>query len=264
MTAAQQPPPLPEPSGLQREWQAFWLALGFLTRIPMLVRIDYSQTLMNQSSVYFPLVGLILGSLYAGLFTVLALVLSPLVSVLLVACFHLWITGAFHEDGLADSIDALGGGYTVESRLRIMKDSRIGTYGAVALIMALALKVGLLLDADRIWLALLISPCVARLTPLLLMRSMAYVTDPDKSKSKPVAEGFSSRRLLAAGMFVGLVTLGLSPWEPGLIGWAALSVGLVGGCWGLKLRRALGGYTGDTLGASVVFSELVLLLGLAI
>jgi adenosylcobinamide-GDP ribazoletransferase len=267
VTAAEQTqetPTIPEPSGLQREWQAFWLALGFLTRIPMLGRIDYSQTLMNQSSVYFPLVGLMLGALYAGLYTLLILVLSPLVGILLVLCFHLWITGAFHEDGLADSVDALGGGYTVESRLRIMKDSRIGTYGAVALVMALALKVALLLDAERTWLALLIAPCAARLTPLLLMRCMAYVTDPDKSRSKPVAEAFSAPRLLVAGIFVSLAALALSPWSPGLVGWIALAVALVGFCWGSNLHRTLGGYTGDALGASVVFTELVLLVVLAL
>lgn len=95
-----------------QEWQAFWLAMGFLTRIPMLTKIDYSQALMNQSSVYFPLVGLFLGGINAVLFYCVNLVLSPLICILLVMCFHLWITGAFHEDGLADSLDALGGGYT--------------------------------------------------------------------------------------------------------------------------------------------------------
>ena len=254
----------PEISRAQHEWQAFWLALGFLSRIPMLVRIEYSQSLMNQSSVYFPLVGLILGGAYAVLYTTIALALSPLISILLITCFHLWITGAFHEDGLADSIDALGGGYTVEARLRIMKDSRIGTYGAAALVMALGLKVALLLDTERVWLALLFAPCAARLTPLILMRYMAYVTDPDKSRSKPVAETFSGGRLLVASGFVLAIALGLSPWVPGLVGWTLVSIGLVAGVWGLTLSQALGGYTGDTLGASVVFSELALLLALAV
>lgn len=248
---------------MQREWQAFWLALGFLSRIPTLARIDYSQSLMNQSSVYFPLVGLLLGALYAGLFSLLGLALSPLASILLVVCFHLWITGAFHEDGLADSMDALGGGYTVEARLRIMKDSRIGTYGTVALVMAIGLKVALLLETDQIWLALLLTPCAARLTPLLLMRCMNYVTDPDKSKSKPVAESFSTARLLAATGFVLVVCLALS-WPPALIIVTATAVLGTALCWGYSLRKNLGGYTGDTLGASVIFTELALLVGLAL
>ena len=222
-------------AGLRREWQAFWLAMGFLTRIPVPVTVDYSQRLMNQCSVYFPLVGLLLGGLYAGLYTLLAGFWSPQVCVLLVLGFHLWITGAFHEDGMADCADGLGGGYTVARRLEIMKDSRIGTYGAVALGVTLALKVALLTDTQPVWLALLLAPAISRLTPLCLMRALVYVSDPDTSKSKPVAEGFSGQRL----------------------GVAVVSVVLV---WGAMLRRSLGGYTGDALGASVILSELVFLL----
>lgn len=245
-----------------REWQAFWLAIGFLTRIPMLVRIDYSQRLMNQSSLYFPFVGLLLGTCYVSAYSLLSLAFSPLISILLVVILHLWLTGAFHEDGLADSVDALGGGYTIEKRLEIMKDSRIGTYGTVALVMALALKVALLTEATPVWLALLAAPMVARLTPLLIMGYLPYVTDPDKSKSKPVADGFSRARLMIAATFTLFVSLLLTQYEPWLLLWglcATLGVALV---WGGYLRRQLGGYTGDTLGASVVFSELVLLLGL--
>lgn len=253
--------PEPRSALIQHEWQAFWLAIGFLTRIPMLVRIDYSQKLMNQCSLYFPLVGLLLGALYAGLFSLLSLAWSPLACVLLVLCFHLFITGAFHEDGLADSVDALGGGYTVEKRLEIMKDSRIGTYGTVALVMALGLKVALLLDARSIWLALLVTPAISRLTPLLLMAFLPYVTDPDKSKSKPVAEGFSHNRLLISCLFTALIALAFSAWLPGLWLSALTAVLIVALLWGWYLQRQLGGYTGDALGASVVFCELVLLLG---
>jgi adenosylcobinamide-GDP ribazoletransferase len=248
----------------QDEWQAFWLALSFLTRLPILVAIDYSPALMNRSSVYFPLVGLLLGALYAGLFSLLSLLWTPLVCLLLVLAFHLWVTGAFHEDGLADSIDALGGGYTVAARLQIMKDSRIGTYGTVALVLALALKTSLLLSATQVWLALLVTPCAARLTPLLLMRWMPYVTDPDKSRTKPVAEHFSSARLLAAMLFVLAICLLFSTWAPGLVFIAAGVIPAVAWLWGKNLERNLGGYTGDALGASVVLTEVGLLMGLAI
>lgn len=247
-------------ASVTREWQAFWLATGFLTRIPMLVRIDYSQTLMNQSSVYFPLVGLLLGCIYVAAFNLLCLAVSPLVAIILVVILHLFITGAFHEDGLADSVDGLGGGYTIEKRLAIMKDSRIGTYGTVALVMALMLKVVLLAEAELIWLALLIAPAVSRLTPLLLMATLTYVTAPDQSKSKPVADGFSPKRLAAAALFILLLTLAASAWSPFLIPAALSAVLLVSLCWGAYLRSQLGGYTGDALGASVILSELVLLM----
>lgn len=245
----------PMPSGLSREWQAFWLAVGFLTRVPMPVKVDYSQALMNQCSVYFPLVGLLLGAVYAALYSVLAMVWSPLVCVLLVLAFHLWITGAFHEDGLADCADALGGGYTVARRLAIMKDSRIGTYGTVALIVALGLKVALLVEASPVWLALLLGPAISRLAPLCLMRSLPYVTDPDTSKSKPVAEGFSGQRWLAAAAGVLLLAVLFQ-----VMVLALLAVALVVLVWGAMLKKSLGGYTGDALGASVILSELVFLL----
>lgn len=248
---------------IHREWQALWLAIGFLTRIPMLVRIDYSPQLMNQCSVYFPLVGLILGSIYAALYVTLTLFWGPLVCLVLVTGFHLWITGAFHEDGLADSLDALGGGYSVEARLRIMKDSRIGTYGTVALVVALGLKVALLAEAQPVWLALLLAPMVARLAPLLVMGHLPYVTDPDKSKSKPVAEDFSNTRLAMAVAFTLVATLLLTGFQGGVLLWSIAATLGTALAWGLYLRQQLGGYTGDTLGASVVFAELMLLLGLA-
>ena len=242
-------------AGLRREWQAFWLAMGFLTRIPVPVTVDYSQRLMNQCSVYFPLVGLLLGGLYAGLYTLLAGFWSPQVCVLLVLGFHLWITGAFHEDGMADCADGLGGGYTVARRLEIMKDSRIGTYGAAALGLTLALKVALLTDTQPVWLALLLAPAISRLTPLCLMRVLVYVSDPDTSKSKPVAEGFSGQRLGVAVAGVAALALVAGVALEALV--AVVSVVLV---WGAMLRRSLGGYTGDALGASVILSELVFLL----
>ncbi len=214
---------------------------------------------MNQCSLYFPLVGLFLGILYAGAFALFSLAFSPLVTIVLVVILHLFITGAFHEDGLADSVDALGGGYTVEKRLEIMKDSRIGTYGAVVLPMAL-LKVVLLADASRIWLALLAAPAIARLTPLLLMATLAYLSDPDRSKNKPVADGFTKGRLLlSAGMTLTLAAP-RSAWHSPRFG-GALPAGLpVRLRWGGLPESPAAGYTGDTLGASVVLSELVLLM----
>ncbi len=245
---------------LQREWQAFWLCLGFISRIPIPVEIDYSQRLMNQSSVYFPVAGLVLGVIYALAYLALDAFLPQLISLIGVLILHLWITGAFHEDGLADSVDALGGGFTVEKRLEIMKDSRIGTYGTVALIMALALKLALLTEIEPVWPALLLAPALARLTPLFLMTLMPYVTDTDTSKTKPVADTFSGQRLGTATLFcVAIAGLG-SAWLPELMTAFVVATALTGVLWGLQLQRSLGGYTGDALGASVVLTELVFLL----
>ena len=249
---------------IRREWQGFWLCMSFLTRIPVPIQIDYSQRLMNQSSVYFPLVGLLLGGLYAVLFLVLEALFSPLIGVLGALIFHLWITGAFHEDGLADALDALGGGFTVEKRLTIMKDSRIGTYGTVALVMALGLKVALLLELEQIWVALLVTPVLARLTPLFLMSLMPYVTDIDASKTKPIADTFSMNRLAVATVVSVLVAGLFGVWLDNLMSAFVVGVALTALLWGAQLRRTLGGYTGDALGASVVLAELGILALLAL
>ncbi|XOZ32144.1 adenosylcobinamide-GDP ribazoletransferase [Halomonadaceae bacterium KBTZ08] len=245
----------------KHEWQAFWLCLGFISRIPMLARIDYSQQLMNHSSMYFPLAGLVLGAAYALVYQALAIAFPLAVTVIGVVIVHLWLTGAFHEDGLADMVDALGGGFTVERRLAIMKDSRIGTYGTVALVGALALKVALLLALAPlpIWAVLLFTPALARVTPLFLMAVMPYVTDTDTSKTKPVANTFPMPRLAVATAFsVALAGVGLF-WLPGLVMGFVVTTALVGLLWGRQLHRALGGYTGDALGASIVLTELALL-----
>mgnify|MGYP006276239809 FL=1 len=244
---------------LEREWQAFWLCLGFISRIPIPVRIDYSQQLMNQSSVYFPVAGLVLGAIYALAYSVLGAFLPQLVSLVGVLILHLWITGAFHEDGLADSMDALGGGFTVEKRLAIMKDSRIGTYGTVAVFGALALKLALLAEVELVWAVLLVAPALARVVPLFLMALMPYVTDSDASRTKPVADTFPEARLGAATLFAVLVAGLAGCWVAELMAAFVIATGLVGVLWGWQLRRRLGGYTGDALGASVVFSELALL-----
>lgn len=246
-------------SSLEREWQAFWLCLGFISRIPVPVRVDYSQRLMNQSSVYFPVAGLVLGAIYALAYSVLIAFLPQLVSLVGVLILHLWITGAFHEDGLADSMDALGGGFSVEKRLAIMKDSRIGTYGTVALVGALGLKLALLVEVEPVWVVLLVAPALARVAPLFLMALMPYVTDSDASKTKPVADTFSGERLGAATLFSVLVAGVGSCWLPELMTAFVVSTALVGVLWGWQLNRRIGGYTGDALGASVVFSELALL-----
>lgn len=247
---------------LQREWQAFWLCLGFISRIPVPVRIDYSQQLMNQSSVYFPVAGLVLGCIYALVYQVLAVFLPLVVSLIGVVILHLWLTGAFHEDGLADSLDALGGGLTPEKRLEIMKDSRIGTYGTVALVSALGLKVALLASTEPVWAVLLLTPALSRLVPLFLMAFMPYVTLTRDSKTKPVADTFSPQRLGAATLFC-LLLAGLGSFcIPFLMAAFVVATASVGMLWGMQIDRLLGGYTGDALGASVVLTELVLLTAL--
>ena len=125
-------PPFDKAS-LRREWQIFLLALGFLSRIPVPQDPDFSPEKLDGTARYFPLVGLLIGGVTAiALLVFFALFNNPLLAVLLSMAVGLLLTGAFHEDGLADSADGFGGGWRRDDVLRIMKDSRIGSYGTGA------------------------------------------------------------------------------------------------------------------------------------
>ena len=132
-------------SMIRYQWQIFWLALTFFSRIPMPSSLPYSEQRMNHAGRYFGLVGLIIGALLASFFLLIELLLPLSLSLLLTIAFGLLLTGAFHEDGLADMADGVGGGFTIERRLAIMKDSRLGTYGALALVVSMLLRYQLLI-----------------------------------------------------------------------------------------------------------------------
>ena len=256
----------------------YLLALQFFTRVPVTGRlaawVGYSAELQRASAAHFPGVGWLVGALSAAVLA-LALALLPAaagapVAALLATIASVWLTGAFHEDGLADTADGLGGGLTRERALEIMKDSRIGSYGSVALLLALGLKVALLaLIAGRgAWpaaAALLAAHALSRLSPLLVMRALPYISDAAHAKSRPMAEAVSGRALVVGCLWclpaLALLAqaLGGAPLVAALALWAAML-----GYMLRLLRRRLQGFTGDTLGATQQVSELALYLGLAL
>ncbi|QFU75644.1 adenosylcobinamide-GDP ribazoletransferase [Halioglobus maricola] len=227
-----------------KELRAIATAFSFLTRIPM-PAFAWSEQSFRQSTAYFPLVGLVIGALAAIVFCAsLALWPQPIAAVIALGT-AIALTGAFHEDGLADSADGLGGGWTVEDKLRIMKDSRIGTYGSAALFLALALKLAGLatIEAAMIPLALLTAHALGRWTTLPLVQFSLYVSEG--ASGKPLVESVSTRRALLGSAFTVLPLL----WLPGsqalgLIG-LVLAIVFLSHVW---LKRSIGGVTGDTLG----------------
>ncbi len=257
----------------------FLLALQFFTRIPVTGRladwVGFSPAMLRASAGHFPGVGWVVGAAAAGVLA-LGLRLLPagplgaLVAALLATAATVWLTGGFHEDGLADTADGLGGGLTRERALAIMKDSRIGSYGTLALVLALGLKVALtaLLAQQGAGLAaaaVLAAHVLSRAAPLDVMWGMPYVGEADGSKAKPLAD-----ELEPGSVWVGvawcLPALGLLWWGPGL--WAMVTGMLL---WMLALghmrrllQRRLQGFTGDTLGATQQVCELALLLGVAL
>ncbi len=242
----------------------FYLALSFFTRLPVPKTMHYSEALLNKANRFFSLVGLVTGLLLALSYVCFSPFFPANISILLTMTISLLLTGAFHEDGLADMADGIGGAFTIEKRLTIMKDSRIGTYGAVTLVMALSLKFTLLVnlaeqDSNHLLLAIILAEVLSRAVAGSLISSMPYVSDIEQSKSKPLAQAQSSSELTI------LLLIGLAP----LIFYSSevifsLLIVLVLFRWLFKqwLMARIGGFTGDCLGAGQQLSELLIYLTL--
>jgi len=237
--------------------ELFWLALGFFSRLPIPSNTPYSEERMNQAGRYFGLVGVILGLAVAGSFFLFAMIFPTTVAVVLTMAFSLLLTGAFHEDGLTDMADGIGGGMTLERRLTIMKDSRIGTYGAATLIVALLSKYVLLSELASVTSMLVVfvvTSTLSRVVAATLIYDMPYVSDLDSSKSKPLANRQSKTDLavlVATGVFASL----LLPTSMA----AMLLASAVLFRWLFKtwLIKRIGGFTGDCLGAAQQLFELL-------
>jgi adenosylcobinamide-GDP ribazoletransferase len=180
------------------------------------------------------------------------------------------LTGGFHEDGLADTFDALGGWVSRERALTIMKDSRIGSYGALALVLALGLRAATLtalvtLDVRTAVVAWVWVQCASRVAPVWLTHRLPYAGDSEHAKAKPLALQVSGSGLVAASAWL-LLACAAAWWAlpagagPRGLGAALLAGGLATLAVQRWLRARLGGFTGDTLGASQQLSELAMLL----
>ncbi len=250
---------------LTREVRLFCIALQFLTRVPIPRWVGFEPDWLHASARYFSLVGVAVGAVCAAVLWATSLWWPQSVGAILAVLASLVLTGAFHEDGLADTFDALGGMVSKERALQIMKDSRIGTYGAVALVMALLLKVTLLGHMPlpmALGLAVL-AHSASRASAVVLMCALPYAGDPTHTKAKPMAHQVSRWGGAVACLWPLLLTLSLGfthcvSWLALGMAWAALGVATVlcKAWW----QRRLGGITGDTLGATQQITELSMLL----
>ncbi|MDD0811494.1 adenosylcobinamide-GDP ribazoletransferase [Curvibacter sp. RS43] len=255
------------------------LAVQFFTRIPITGRladwVGYSPAMLRASAAHFPAIGWLAGGLAAGVFWALSQALGPSpwsAAVAAVACTvaTVMMTGGFHEDGLADVADGLGGSYDRERALDIMKDSRVGAFGAMALQLGLLSKIAVLAWLGQASLplaisALLLGHVLSRLWPLWLVRTLPHVGDTARSKSKPLADQISGPALGAAVLWC-LPPLLLLAWQlgPSLVGAGVLAGALALAYMGRLFRRRLQGFTGDCLGATQQVCEIATYLGLAI
>jgi adenosylcobinamide-GDP ribazoletransferase len=271
----------------------YLLCVQFFTRIPVTGRladwVGFSPVMLRASAGHFPGVGVLVGGMVAGLTAVLLMALprtgaAPLVAAALSTAFGVWLTGAFHEDGLADVFDGLGGSADRDRALIIMKDSRVGAFGAIAIMLTLLCKVSLLtmlggVSGSLMVLALFTAHVVSRTWPLLTIRLVPHVGDVAGSKSKPLADQISMASLrtgviwcllvlalvISVQVATNFVVIGLPP--EGLL--HALINAMLASifAWGVMLRwfwRRLGGFTGDCLGATQQVCEVAFYLGLGI
>ena len=244
------------------------LAVQFMTRIPAPTGLPYRPELYHRSVRYYPVAGLFVGAAGAVVFVLGdRLVGGPLAALFAIAAM-IWLTGALHEDGLADLFDALGGNAPRARALEIMRDSRIGTYGVLALIVTVGARVLALGELPVAWVPWLLvaGACASRAGIVLVMSRSKYL------RAQGAASGVSAPQQWTALLFVGLVAaaaLCATPWifVPSLPPYVLLAalLGWVGGTllvWQWFQRR-LGGYTGDCLGAVQQLSELGMYLAVA-
>lgn len=249
---------------MKRELKVFFTALMFYTRIPCPKWVGHEKEYINLSVRYFPLIGWIVGAVASAAFWVGDYFFSASTGVLVSLAATVLTTGAFHEDGFADVCDGFGGGWTKDKILLIMKDSRVGVYGVVGLVLLFGLKVSLLMEvASRfgglaVGCLLVAAHAMSRFVASTLIFTHAYVRDTDDSKAKPVASQVGLVNLwvglvFAILPFIVLVDLLSSP-----LYLLVLPAVFLGNYFlGRYYSKWIGGYTGDCLGAAQQVAEVV-------
>lgn len=257
-------PNVTEPKGwtwaVARQVNQLLLAISFMSRLPVPHDLHYRTDIMHSALRYFPLVGWIV----AGLLVMFWLVLSPWLGALPTVCLllmaSLLLTGALHEDGLADCFDGFYGGFDRERKLTIMKDSRLGTYGTSALVMMLLTRLVLLWSLaqhELLLAALCLAYPLSRALAITHAQDLTYVSAPGTSKSDPLARPLSSSMLVQLLLFGG-VGFVLLPW-PALVAVIPACV-LTRTLLKHWMFKHIGGFTGDSLGAAQQFQEMCIYL----
>ena len=249
---------------MRYQLELFFTALGFFTRLPVPGWVPWSPERLNHAARYFPLVGWVVGGIGAASWLAFVQILPPTLAVLLSMAVTIRATGAFHEDGWADACDGLGGGWDKLQVLTIMKDSRIGSYGTVGLVLMLLAKAAALVELatagdQAVAVALLAAHPLSRLASTSLIHTLEYVREDESAKAKPLARRLSATELAIATVFGALPLVLLAPLEAA----AALAATVAVTLWAARyLLRRLGGYTGDCLGAVQQATELAAYLGI--
>jgi adenosylcobinamide-GDP ribazoletransferase len=247
----------------------FLLAMQFLTRIPLPSMSEFQPRWLRESLRYFPLVGGVVGLVNVAVWWLSSLWFPPSVAVGLMLGVSLLLTGAFHEDGFADTCDGLGGSTTRERALEIMKDSRIGAFGALGVFSLLGLKWTALVavPASAFALSVVSAHVVSRWCALGLVWALPYARAGQEGKARPFDGGLSLGQWLLSGLIgataivlpaIGSGSVTAGPAIAAAVGFACAATSAL--LLGAYLSRRLGGYTGDSLGAVQQLSELTFIL----
>ena len=242
-------------------------AVSFLTRITVASGIAYSAEDIGKSSRWFPLVGALIGGVYALTMRIFSNIFPATIVALLVVTVEVFLTGALHMDGLADMADGFGGGNTREDVLRIMRDHAIGGYGAVALILLVLMKtisIATLSDRHHAAPYLVIGPALGRWSTVALNNFLPYARRSDEGirAGGAVSHFVGKAEFLIASLTAIVITVWIG-WRSGILCW--LIIITVTALTGVICRRRIGGVTGDTLGANIELCEvMVLLVGIVI
>lgn len=256
----------PYQRAVYRATRAWWIdlraALRFLTRVPIKsMRSEREDPPLGRAVRAFPIIGALIG-LFAGLIYAIAsgLGLPDIVAAVLAVGGLALVTGALHEDGLADMVDGFGSGDSRERKLAIMRDSRIGAYGVIALVVALAAKVGAIADIEQTSLVIAAMVGAAAASRTAMPAVMLWM-EPARSDGLAAGAGRPSSTHVWTGLAMALVlVVGLLTWT-GLVAFLVAGLGAAGVA--RLADRQVGGHTGDVLGGAQQISEVLFLLALA-
>lgn len=250
---------------MKKEIHYFFTAMLFFTRIPCPKWVNHSPEILNKSNRYFSLIGILVGSIAAIVYYLSTFIFTIEISIILSMIASVLTTGAFHEDGLADSCDGFGGGWTKEKILLIMKDSRLGTFGVVGLFSILILKfsaIQTLADSNlNIPLLIISGHAISRFIATVLLYTEPYVRDVESSKIKPRTTQMSTKSLIISFCF------GILPLFFFQNHWVFLSIiPLLLTYYYLAcfFKKWIGGQTGDCAGALQQVAEVIYYLSLLV
>jgi adenosylcobinamide-GDP ribazoletransferase len=258
---------------MKKELHIFFTALMFYTRIPCPKNIDHHPDYLNKASRYFPLIGWIVGTISFSVYYLSASVFTSETAIILSMIAGILTTGAFHEDGFADVCDGFGGGWTKEKILVIMKDSAIGAYGAIGLVLLFLLKFRALSDvlyqseivnfqsSIKNLLLFVAAHSVSRLAAVSIVFTHNYSREDASSKSKPIAQSYTWREVLGA-LFFGLLPLFILSFFHWQLILALIPVFLTRFFMARYFQKWIDGYTGDCLGATQQVGEVVFYLSI--